>query len=350
MFFFYGTECKVPKRERGIIVRQRYHKRERKMSEIPRVIHQIPRVIHQIPRVIHQIWFQGSPNLPEKYRKFQQTWKETTGFKYEFWDAERIESLLVYDNKWKETYHSFPTMIQKIDFAKYLILFVHGGIYVDMDAFAFPDTNVRLEDLLTAKKNVDFLVFQHNTPSGTVTFNKCMGLVGMKIINNAVIFSTRNNKKMKLIILSCMQAQKRWKRKCLSLQLRCLVTTGPIVFTNCVRSIPGWKECMMPYKMFEPYTTFEMENMFPLYKKWKKLQENQVNQDNQEKDELNEWEKLILFLSTQRDMEGTIAVHVLDLSWFKNGKDNWKFKTFRSLVSHFCKSDIKTESVGRVLG
>ena len=40
---------------------------------------------------------------------------------------------LLKDNypKYLKTYNAFPLMIQKIDFAKYVILYHYGGIYID---------------------------------------------------------------------------------------------------------------------------------------------------------------------------------------------------------------------------
>lgn len=275
----------------------------------------------KIPRVIHQIWFQGKHELSEKYLSFQRTWKDLPGFNYEFWDSDRIDCIVGKDKVWSDIYYSFPTMIQKIDFAKYLILYLYGGIYVDMDSFAFLDSNLRIENLLKRKKKQDLIVFTHNTPQSTVTINKFMGLYGAMIINNAVIFSSARNEKMKKIVDACISAQKRWRKNLVSVQLRCLVTTGPIVFTNCIRTIPNWKEFTLSHDIFEPYTTIELTRLSQAYKEWKRTHITLMN----------EYDNLMMFLQQHREMNDTIAIHVLDLSWFKNSKNNWKFRIFGSL-------------------
>jgi mannosyltransferase OCH1-like enzyme len=89
-----------------------------------------------IPKIIHQIWFQGQKFIPEHLLSYQNSWKEKNpNYKYMFWDEKSIEDVIKKLNiDWvKRTYDFFPLMIQKIDFAKYIILYYAGGIYIDMD-------------------------------------------------------------------------------------------------------------------------------------------------------------------------------------------------------------------------
>jgi mannosyltransferase OCH1-like enzyme len=89
-----------------------------------------------IPKIIHQIWFQGQEFIPEHLISYQNSWKEKNpNYQYMFWDENSIKDLIKKINvDWiKGTYDFFPLMIQKIDFAKYIILYYIGGIYIDMD-------------------------------------------------------------------------------------------------------------------------------------------------------------------------------------------------------------------------
>lgn len=89
-----------------------------------------------IPKIIHQIWFQGEDFIPEHLISYQKSWKEKNkDYQYMFWDENSIKDLIKQVNvNWiTETYNNFPLMIQKIDFAKYIILYYIGGIYIDMD-------------------------------------------------------------------------------------------------------------------------------------------------------------------------------------------------------------------------
>ena len=89
-----------------------------------------------IPKIIHQIWFQGEENIPEHLKAFHKSWIDINPkFEVKVWDEKSIQEVLVKFND-KETtdmYNNYVYMIQKIDLAKYVILYMYGGIYIDMD-------------------------------------------------------------------------------------------------------------------------------------------------------------------------------------------------------------------------
>jgi mannosyltransferase OCH1-like enzyme len=89
----------------------------------------------KIPKIIHQIWFQGEDNIPPNLLEHHNTWiKINPDYEIIVWDQIKIENLVNKQDKWiKETYFFYSKMIQKIDFAKYVILYNYGGIYMDMD-------------------------------------------------------------------------------------------------------------------------------------------------------------------------------------------------------------------------
>lgn len=91
---------------------------------------------NNIPKIIHQIWFQGQNRIPEHLIDYQKSWIEKNkDYNYMFWDETSIKNLIdTLDVYWiKRTYNDLSLMIQKIDFAKYIILYYIGGIYIDMD-------------------------------------------------------------------------------------------------------------------------------------------------------------------------------------------------------------------------
>ena len=272
--------------------------------------------ITTIPYKIHQIWFQGEENLPEKYKVFQKTWTDQELFEYEIWDETKIIRLLHDQNSrlWDETgvhckklYNSYPTMIQKIDFAKYVILYVYGGIYIDMDVFAIRDLSIFMKK---NNKNA-LLVFPHNVPRTAVTMSKALGLRGNLLINNAVIFTQQGSNEIRTIIESCYTAQRGWLKNVVVKQLRCLVTTGPIVFTNSVRSLENWDEYVKPIETFEPYTNLEIHTTAKL------LGER--------------YEEIKQVLKTDKALDDTYGIHVFDVNWMENGKRHWRKRLLRQL-------------------
>lgn len=279
-----------------------------------------------IPRIIHQIWFQGIEKLPKKYEYFQSTWKTQAEFEYKFWDEGSIKLLISSreEDEWKKTYESFNTMIQKIDFAKYIILYVYGGIYIDMDAIAVNDTS--LIEYFKKKFTVDkhneereFIVFRHNSPWVTIFANQCMGLKSFTLINNAVICSVPTYKVIESVLNDSCYATKQLKNKVFAKHMQCLVTTGPVVFTNSIKKWNEWKEYVDICYIFEPYSTLELTILID---KWMKLEEE------------NKMERLKEILLENCD-NNVVGIHIMDLTWFKHGKNNWKFKAFKYMYGIF---------------
>ena len=82
-----------------------------------------------IPKIIHQIWL-GSP-LPEKYKKFQNSWINLhPNWEYKLWTDKEVESLQLIN---KKAYDETSNYGKRSDIARYEILYRFGGLYVDTD-------------------------------------------------------------------------------------------------------------------------------------------------------------------------------------------------------------------------
>ena len=86
-----------------------------------------------VPRTIHQTW--KTEDIPDAWKPYQQSWLQAhQDWRYVLWTdaanraliAERYPAFL-------PTYDAFPRDIQRVDAAKYFILYTHGGVYVDLD-------------------------------------------------------------------------------------------------------------------------------------------------------------------------------------------------------------------------
>jgi inositol phosphorylceramide mannosyltransferase catalytic subunit len=88
-----------------------------------------------IPKIIHQIWIQGYNQIPNKLKNFHLHCKIINN-DYEFivWDETSIKKLLEkFGEKYIKLYDSHTIFAQKADIARYAILYIYGGIYLDMD-------------------------------------------------------------------------------------------------------------------------------------------------------------------------------------------------------------------------
>ena len=184
-----------------------------------------------IPRIIHQIWFQGEPEIPKHLREYRETWiKIHPDYKMMLWDQVTIEKLLKeYNLPWlSELYYSYNIMVQKIDIAKYFILYKYGGIYVDMDMKCIKSLN----NILNTDDNI---ILSHcNSP---VPFRLFYGLIGhdisKSVVNNGVIIITPRNDLMMLVLKQAYK-DKDSRVKDFNKALYIFKTTGPVCLENAI--------------------------------------------------------------------------------------------------------------------
>ena len=99
-----------------------------------------------IPKKIHQIFwsFTGKelkdiPKFKEHTTKVKQFAKHY-GYEYKLWNLKECEELLIeYFPQYIELWTEFRYPIQRCDFIRYLILFIHGGWYLDCDTYPLQD-------------------------------------------------------------------------------------------------------------------------------------------------------------------------------------------------------------------
>ena len=134
-----------------------------------------------IPLIIHQIWWQGRDDISDIHNKYRKSWIDKhTGWKIILWDRVKFETLLksIKNDFYNHLYLKLPYQIQKIDFAKYIILYYYGGIYTDIDTIC-----ERSLDSLLKKYRFSLIVSK-------ITVYE---LINYKLINNGVIISSKKN-------------------------------------------------------------------------------------------------------------------------------------------------------------
>ena len=101
------------------ILSKQFEKREMNKAKYP-----------EIPKIIHQIWI-GPNKLPRKYKPWMKSWlNKNPEYKYKLWTEKDIEKIKMRNAlKYKLAKNSGL----KSDIARYEILYLFGGIYVDTD-------------------------------------------------------------------------------------------------------------------------------------------------------------------------------------------------------------------------
>ena len=86
-----------------------------------------------IPRIIHQTW--KTREIPDGWKESGPSWQRFhPDWQYILWTDEDLERLITERHPWfADTYRDYPYAIQRVDAARYFILYEYGGIYSDLD-------------------------------------------------------------------------------------------------------------------------------------------------------------------------------------------------------------------------
>ena len=203
-------------------------------------------------RIIHQIWMQGADQAPEYFLTYSKRIRDMhPEWPYMLWDEARIQSLVGSHDTWRAKYATFVHLHQRVDFAKLLILFTHGGIVIDADAYT-----VRKLDSLFAKHADASLVVsevrQFAKPVGWIGSLVACGTTGT-CINNGCFIAKASARVLALIIdrLVALPSCERGAGR-----MECIkATTGPHVFHRLVREYardPANRIVVLEYDELEP--------------------------------------------------------------------------------------------------
>jgi mannosyltransferase OCH1-like enzyme len=85
------------------------------------------------PRVLHQTWRNDA--IPPRFQRFVESWHtHNADWRRELWtDARLLAFVRAHHPDLRARYETYPHHIQRIDAARYLLLFTLGGVYVDLD-------------------------------------------------------------------------------------------------------------------------------------------------------------------------------------------------------------------------
>lgn len=85
-----------------------------------------------IPRIIHQSYKSAEHPYPKHW---QRSWTENNaGWDYRFHtDRDNLEIVATHFPEFLEAYEAFPRGIMRADFARFLYLYLWGGVYADLD-------------------------------------------------------------------------------------------------------------------------------------------------------------------------------------------------------------------------
>ena len=86
-----------------------------------------------IPRIIHQTW--SNDHVPDQYRELVDSWKTNhPNWKYRLWTDEDLDQLVAENfPDFLDQFRGYDNPVQRADAGRYLFLYLHGGVYADLD-------------------------------------------------------------------------------------------------------------------------------------------------------------------------------------------------------------------------
>tara|TARA_R110001632_G_scaffold2768_3_gene12198 strand:+ start:1935 stop:2672 length:738 start_codon:yes stop_codon:yes gene_type:complete len=193
---------------------------------------------------VHQIFgLLGDTELPPLFRDNQiitKKWCEDNNYSYRLWDTKSCNQLVkTYYPEFYELYNSVRYPIMKVDIARFLILGVYGGLYLDMDCYPVcPHIN----------KDVDFAVadtqnYNKKGPSGDALANKPYEIeVLQSKVNNPILTDFIRYVATQIKEKDNIKVYETWKCRYV------YQTTGPLSFCRFMKN----KEKPHTYKINSP--------------------------------------------------------------------------------------------------
>lgn len=214
-----------------------------------------PGNLNKIPKIIHQIWYQGESNIPQEYVYYSKTWKsKNKDYEWLLWSEHDILQLIeVKFPEYLEFFNSLPEMIQKIDFAKYCIIYTYGGVYVDMDSECLKSI-----DGLFGEKKIYFVDLD------TDIFEKIITNYYGNLYNNGWFASVKHHKVWKLIIKRITQEnfEKQWYETTVGFIFR---TTGPKIMSEVINNLPAKQSfCFLDHETIDPIKWIDYSNIYDI--------------------------------------------------------------------------------------
>ncbi len=169
-----------------------------------------------ITKIIHQTWKTG--DVPPEWQESKASWQRFhRDWQYIFWTDRDLECFISERYPWFiETYRDYPYNIQRVDAARYFILYEYGGIYSDLDVIC--------------NRNCDFLI----THKAVIPKTEPLGF------SNDLMMAEPQHPFFLQVMKNLAGAHRKFSRNPLLLRhLRVMLSTGPLYLTRQHHTFPG---------------------------------------------------------------------------------------------------------------
>jgi len=227
--------------------------------------------MHQLKKNIFICWFQGTSHLSKhpKASLFQENIKNWTLLNPD-WNiilvshTELRNACKTFSKKCLKLYDSFKAMHLKIDLGRYVLLYLYGGMYVDIDMYILRSLNTsnKFQQFIQKKIHHEHIL---GLSSLNLDLHESLLFIGKKhVINNAMMISTKNNPLLSLAIQHIISNSTHYTTT-LNIYSKIQQTTGPIFintfFPKFIQHNTYSYIEIFPHYFFEPASPYGSSNI-----------------------------------------------------------------------------------------
>lgn len=206
----------------------------------------------KIPKIVHRIWFGDNP-IPDKYNKWWKAWqRQLVDYEFITWTDKDIEKLPLICDKINEA----RNYAEKSDVARYEIIRIYGGIYLDCDFL--PLNLLNLDEFES-----DLVRIESDT---LVTTNETNDVISITCCSNGFLAATPNHPA--LIEATRLIKETHFDSK--SDRVDTVQKTGPIFWGKIVDGLGETLQVssLIPYTYEEPFSVIferDLTNNFAIH-------------------------------------------------------------------------------------
>jgi mannosyltransferase OCH1-like enzyme len=213
--------------------------------------------INKFNKNIYQVWYQGYENIENKsYKENIKNWKILNpDWNYNLLsDTELQIACATYSKECITAYNKAEAMHTKIDLGKLVMVYLYGGIMVDMDMYALRSLEISRQIKEIIKNYEDNGEDIIGLSLSNVNIIESYLLNNTSIMhNNAMVISSPKNKFLKLLIDYIINNIDTYSGKGLDKSIYVQYTTGPRIFNQFVNNNKNSSKIIsFDYKLFEP--------------------------------------------------------------------------------------------------
>lgn len=193
-----------------------------------------------IPKIIHQVWEgRTESKMPTRLQILARTWQEhNPEWEYHLWNGEEMDALVKkHFPEYLAMYKGFPHNVQRWDTIRYMILYIYGGVYTDLDTECFQPIDTLLENVKIG--------FGEEPPIHTKPIR----------VGNAFLTSEKGNFGW-LTILNDILMNTQQKESVIETVMH---STGPNMINRLFSRLKEENEaCLLPYSQVTPVSKYDM--------------------------------------------------------------------------------------------